>query len=194
MALDHLLSALEREAAAQADAVVTAARAEAAAVTRDADERLTRLRNDLLGSREGELRGKAAAALGEARRASRAAVLEARQRLLERIIAAARGALPAALASPAYRATLPQHVAQGLRAVGDGPAVIQCPEPLVPAVQEAVAGRHDVAVRADAASAPGVIVSTTDGVIEADNTLVGRLERLGPLLALELLARLGARP
>jgi vacuolar-type H+-ATPase subunit E/Vma4 len=121
-------------------------------------------------------------------------VLEARQRLLERIIAAARGALPAALASPAYRATLPQHVAQGLRAVGDGPAVIQCPEPLVPAVQEAVAGRHDVAVRADAASAPGVIVSTTDGVIEADNTLVGRLERLGPLLALELLARLGARP
>jgi vacuolar-type H+-ATPase subunit E/Vma4 len=35
-----------------------------------------------------------------------------------------------------------------------------------------------------------VTIATTDGTIEADNTLDGRLERLRTRLALELLARL----
>ena len=194
MPLEHLLDALEREATAQAEALLAAARAEAATIARDADARLARRRSELLGSREEELRGAAAAALGEARRASRATALEARQRLLERVLAAARARLPEALGSAAYRAVLPEHIAQGLRAIGDQPTVIRCPEPLVPAVQAAVATRKDVSVRGDAKSGPGVTIATTDGAIEADNTLDGRLERLRTRLALEVLARLEARP
>lgn len=194
MPLEHLLNALERDATAQTESLLAAARAEVTTISRDADARLARLRNDFLGSREAELKGAAATALGEARRASRATALAARLRLLERVLAAARARLPAALASPAYRAALPQHVAQGLRAIGDEPAVIRCPELLAPAVQAAVATRPDVTVRADAASAAGVTITTTDGAIEADNTLDGRLERLRSRLALEVLARFEARP
>lgn len=194
MPLEHLLAALEREATAQAEALLAAARTEAAAIAADADARLTRRRGELLGSREAELRGAAAIALGETRRTSRATVLQARQRLLERVLAAARGMLPDALASDAYLAALPEHVIQGLRAIGDGPAVIRCPEVLVPAVRAVVAARKEVVVRGDPASSPGVVIATADGAIEADNTLDGRIERLGPRLALEVLARLGAAP
>jgi vacuolar-type H+-ATPase subunit E/Vma4 len=194
MPLDHLLAALEREAAAQAEALLAAARAQATEIARDADARLERRRSDLLGSREAELRGAAAAALGAARRASRATVLEARQRLLERVLARARALLPEALASDAYRAALPEHVAQGLRAIGDEPAVIRCPQSLVTAVRAAVRDRKDVSVRGDKASGSGVSIATMDGAIEADNTLDGRLERLRPRLALEVLARRGAAP
>jgi vacuolar-type H+-ATPase subunit E/Vma4 len=192
MPLEHLLTALERDAAAQAEALLAAARAEVANIVRDADARLARRRSDLLGSREAELRGAAAAALGEARRASRATVLEARERLLERVLAAARAMLPDALASAAYRAALPDHLTEGLRAIGDGPAVIRCPESLVPAVQAAVAARQNASVRADPTSGSGVIVATADGAVEADGTLEGRLERVRPRLALEVFARLGA--
>jgi vacuolar-type H+-ATPase subunit E/Vma4 len=192
MPLEHLLGALEREAAVQAEAVRAAARTEAAAIAGAADARLTHRRGELLGSRETELREAAATALEEARRTSRATVLQARQRLLERVLAAAQGMLPDALESDAYRAALPEHVTQGLRAIGDGPVVIRCPEILVPAVRAVVAARKDVSVRGDAASGSGVVIATADGAIEADNTLDGRIERLRPRLALEVLARLGA--
>lgn len=194
MPLEHLLTALEREATAQAEALLAAARAEAGEIARDADARLERRRSDLLGSREAELRGAAATTLGEARRRKRATVLEARQRLLERVLAAARARLPEALASEAYRAALPEHLTQGLRAIGDEPAVIRCPEAIAPAVRAAVAGRQNVAVQVDPAGGSGVVIATADGTIEADNTLDGRIERLGPRLALEVLARLAAAP
>jgi vacuolar-type H+-ATPase subunit E/Vma4 len=194
MPLQDLLNALEREATTQAEALLAAAHAEAAEIAREADGRLARRRSDLLGSREAELRGVAATALGEARRKSRSTVLQARQRLLERVLAAARAQLPEALTSDAYRAALPEHVIQGLRAIGDEPAVIRCPEALVPVVQAVVASRHDVSVQGEPAGRSGVIIATADGAIEADNTLDGRIERMGPQLALEVLARFDKKP
>ena len=189
MPLEHLLSALEREAGEQVHAILAAARAAAAAIAREAEERLGHQRSDVLGAREAELRGAAEAALDEARRAARAGVLEARARLLDRVFAAAREQLPAALASEAYRAALPGHVAEALRAMGDEPTVIRCPAALVPAVRAAVQ-RKETAVRSDPAAGSGVTAVATDGTIEVDNTLEGRLERLKPRLALEVLARL----
>jgi vacuolar-type H+-ATPase subunit E/Vma4 len=58
-------------------------------------------------------------------------------------------------------------------------------------VQPIVAPQARVTVRGDPGVPPGMVVTTTDGVIEVDQTLDGRLERLRARLALELMARLG---
>ncbi len=121
-------------------------------------------------------------------------MLEARERLLERVFAAARARLPEALASDAYRAALPHHVDQGLRAIGDEPALIRCPVLLVPAVQAAVADASERIGAGRGGGGAGVIVATSDGAVEADNTLEARLDRLRPHLALEVLGRLGTTP
>jgi vacuolar-type H+-ATPase subunit E/Vma4 len=190
MPLDHLLAALERDGGAQAEALLTQARAMAAAITREADELVARRRADALGMRGTELRGVAEVALGEARRGARRAVLAARQRLLERVFNAARDLFAEAMSADTYRAALPTHLAEALNAVGDAPAVLRCPETLVPAVRAAVARKKHLTVQGDPRARPGVTVTTTDGAIEVDNTLEGRLERLRARLALEVLARL----
>ncbi len=190
MPLEHLLVALERDARAHMEALLAEARATADVIARATAERVDRRRGDVLGVRESELRGTAEAALGEARRAGRRAVLGARQGLLDRVFATAQALFPEAIIGTAYRAALPDHLAQALACIGEEPAVIRCPEVLVPAVQAAVTHRKDVAVQGDPAARPGVAVVTTDGVVAVDNTLEGRLERLRPRLAIELLARL----
>lgn len=190
MPLDHLLAALERDGGAQAEALLTDARATAAAITREADELVARRRADALGTREAELRGAAEVALGEARRAARLAVLAARQRLLERVFTAARDLFAEAVAGDTYRAALPTHLAEALNAVGDAPVLIRCPETLVPAVRAVVARKKHLTVQGKPAARPGITIVTTDGEIEVDNTLEGRLERLRARLALDVLARL----
>jgi len=189
MPLGHLLDALEREARAQADALLAAARAEAEAIARASVERQERERAQALHAREADLRGAAEAALGEARRAARTEVLVARQRLVDRVFAAAREMLPATLTGEEYRTALPAHVAEAVAAIGDAPAVIRCRPVIADGVNRALEGRKNLVVETDAAAPPGIVVATTDGAIEVDNSLAGRLERLRPRLALEVLAR-----
>lgn len=190
MALDHLLAALERDATAQAEALLAEARATAAAVTREADERVAQRRRDALATREAAVRQSMESALAGARHASRRRMLDARQRLLNQVFAAAHALLPDGAKGALYRAAVSRHVADALAATGDEPVVIRCPEGLVPGVQAVVASQTHVTVRGDTAAPPGIVVTTTDGVIEVDQTLDGRLERLRAQLALEVLARL----
>ncbi|HYL56630.1 MAG TPA: V-type ATP synthase subunit E [Gemmatimonadales bacterium] len=191
MALDHLLAALERDATAQAEALRTEARATVAAVTREADERVAQRRRDALVSREAAVRQSTESALADARHASRRRMLDARQRLLDHVFAAAHVLFAEAVNGAAYRAVLPHHIAEALEAAGDEPALIRCPEALVPVVQPIVASQARVTVRGDPGVPPGLVVTTTDGAIEVDQTLDGRLERLRARLALAVMARLG---
>ncbi|HXQ30143.1 MAG TPA: V-type ATP synthase subunit E family protein [Gemmatimonadales bacterium] len=192
MPLEHLLAALEREATARAESVLAAAQAEADRVRQDGDALVARRRAEALRAREADLRGAVEAALGDARRASQLAVLEARARFLDRVFERARALFPSAVASAAYRAALPGHVAEALTALGDEPAVIRCPEPLVSAVRAAVDTAAQVRIQGDPAAPAGLTAVSTDGAIEVDNTLAGRLDRLRPALALEVLARVPA--
>lgn len=190
MPLEHLLAALERDGGAQAETLLTAARATAAAITREADVLVAHRRADALGAREAELRGAAELGLGEARLTARRAVLAARERLLERVFTAARDLFAEAIGGDTYRAALPTHLAEALNAVGDEPVVIRCPEMLVPAVRAVVVRKKHLTVQGDPAARPGITIVTTDGGIEVDNTLEGRLERLRARLALDVLGRL----
>ncbi|HEU5169122.1 MAG TPA: V-type ATP synthase subunit E [Gemmatimonadales bacterium] len=193
MPLEHLLAALERDASTQAETLLSDARAAADAIAAEAEEAIARRRRDVLGARESELRVAAQVALGEARRAGRRTVLEARQRLLERVFAAARALFPEAMAGEAYRAALPRHVAAALQSIGDVPAAIHCPDGLVATIRTAVAQQKHLSVDSDARVAAGFRLATTDGAVEVDYTLDGQLERLKPRLALAVLERLGAQ-
>lgn len=192
MPLEHLLAALEREATARGASMLAAAQAEADRVRQDGDALVAQRRAEALRAREAELRGAVEAALGEARLAGQLATLEARAHFLDRVFKSARALFPSAVTDDAYRAALPGHVAEALAAMGDEPAVIRCPEPLVSAVRAAVGAAAQVRVEGDPAAPAGLTAVSTDGAIEVDNTLVGRLDRLRPELALEVLARLPA--
>ncbi len=193
MALEHLLAALERDATAEAERRLAAARAEAAAIRAAAEERLARRRAEVLDARAAELRGRAERALGEARRGGRRLVLEARHRLLGRVLAAARARLPEAMATPEYRAALPAALGAALACAGDAAVVVRCPPALAAAVRDALPRASGAAVEADSGVRAGFTLATADGVLTVDDTLDGRLERLWPRLAPGVLARVEER-
>src|SRR3990172_2450873 len=187
MPLEHLLAALERDAPAPAGTLLADARAAADAIAAEAEQAIARRRRDVLGARESELRVAAQVALAEARRAGRRTVLEARQRFLDRVFAAAGAQFPEATVGEAYRAALPRHVAATLQSIGAVPAVIHCPEGLVPTIRAVVARQKHLSVESDAGVEAGFRLTTTDGTVEVDHTLDGLLERLRPRLALAVL-------
>jgi vacuolar-type H+-ATPase subunit E/Vma4 len=61
---------------------------------------------------------------------------------------------------------------------------------MVSAVRAAIERKKHLTVKSDPAVPLGITAATADGVIEVDNTLDGRLERLRQRLAIEVLARL----
>lgn len=195
MGLEHLLEALERDADAQVEQTLAQARAEADRITTESSAALARRRGDATCARDSARRVEVEHAVTLARREARRSILEARERLLERVFAAARAALPAAAAGPAYRATLPAALSGALSALGNDQAVIRCPEALAREIERArPRGAASVPVRVDPASGSGFRVVSADAAIEVDDTLESRLDRLRPMLARRVLAQLELRP
>ncbi|HXF96362.1 MAG TPA: V-type ATP synthase subunit E [Gemmatimonadales bacterium] len=196
MALEHLLAALEREAAEQAQALIAAAQAECARITAASEERAAEYRRRALAPREAELRAEAERALAAARREARRAELDARARLLDRIFAGARELFPVTIAGEAYRRALPGFLAEALACVGPGPARVRCHPALTEAIRHALgnAGRGEVTVEPDPAVGSGFVLTTADGRVTVDHTLESRLARARPRLALEALRALGLEP
>lgn len=191
MPLDHLLAALERDATAQAERLVAEARATADRLTSAAAEALERRRGETLGAHEREQRAVVQAALSAARRAARRDVLEARERLLDRVFAAARAALSQALAHQVYRATLPERLAAALACVAEsGEATLRVPPTLAADVRAAISGNGRVTVHVDHGAGSGFRLATADGTIEVDDTLETRLDAQRPRLARHVLRQL----
>ncbi len=191
MPLDHLLAALERDATAQAERLVAEARATADRLTSAAVEAIECRRGETLGAHEREQRAVVQAALSAARRGARGDVLEARERLLDRVFAAARTALPQALAHPAYRAALPERLAAALACVEEGgEAAVRVPAALAADVRTAVSGNGLMTVRVDHAAGSGFRLATADGTLEVDDTLETRLDTQRPRLARDVLRQL----
>ena len=189
MGLEHLLEALERDANAQIEQLLAQARAEADRLTVAGSEALQRRRDDARAVGERSRYQEVAHAVTLARRGARRSVLEARARLLERVFVAARSALPDAAAGAAYRAALPAALAGALAAIGNEPAVIRCTQALAADVDR-LRPVDRVSVVVDPASGSGFRLTTVDGMVEVDDTLEARLERLRPILARRVLAQL----
>ena len=195
MPLDHLLTALERDAREQSDHVLAEARAEAERITSAAAQDVARRRDVTVEARVREQRAALEQALTEARRAARREVLEARDRLLARTLTAMHAALPAAVATPAYRTSLPKRVDAALACFDEAePVVLRCSPSLEQAIAEVVSGHAGVQVLPDAEVGSGFRVATADGAVEVDDTLETRLAARRASLARDALRRLEPEP
>ena len=190
MSSPDLRSELRRAAEATAESILAAARAEAQRIVAEADRSTEHARRESLRVREDEYRAASRAALATARRDAMRALLEARTRLVTRVLHEARALLAEASRAEGYRARLPAHLAEALRFVPEHQVVVvRCPPELLSAVREAVGDRPHVRAEADAEMEGGFVLSSEDASMRIDQRLVTKLEEARVDLAMEILAR-----
>jgi vacuolar-type H+-ATPase subunit E/Vma4 len=192
LALDQLITALEEDAGNQAEAELEQARAEAARIATHTRDQIVRRRAEFLVRLEADLREETEIELVEARRRSRNIVLGARQRLLDKVFAEAAARLPGLLDDAAYKAALPGDLELALSYVGEDAALIRCTPSLASTLQALTAGRVNTNLKPDPGVGSGFLVDSADGNVTIDVTLDARLDRLRPLLSLEVLKELDA--
>ena len=194
MALEHLVTTLRREAEAERDAILAAARAEAEAIRARSVAELADRRGAVLAARESDRRAAIEFALMAARRDARREVLEARRRLLERVFAATRARFPKALASAEYRAVLPALVNEALRCLGDREGTLRFHPAIRETLEAATAKRAGLRLLAEPGIGSGFKLLSSDGAVEIDGTLEDRLNHLATRIALDVFAEFEARP
>lgn len=192
MALEDLLAALERDAAEEMARTEAAAQAAAAALLAATAAAAGRQRETALAARREALQRGTDRELTAVRRAARRTELEARAALIERVFAAARERLPAAIRSPAYQERLPVWLAAALAGTGDAPAHIRCAPALLTTVRHLVVDRPGLTVEADRAVASGFVI--TQERLTVDATLASRLTLRRADLAIALVADLERAP
>ena len=188
MSLERLLASLERSAETEAERLVAEARAEAARLTEEASERRRRRREITLADRSTAWHAESARPLADARERARADVLAARNRLIERVLSAARARFPVAIRREAYTAALPRRLEEALSYVGGRTTVVRCPPTLAGAFHVLLGEQPGLVLDVDERVAPGFVLVADDGALSVDATLEGRLVAAGPALALEITA------
>ncbi len=191
MGLDALLAALEREASAESDRHLSAARAEAERIREAGEARAVAL----VAARRREIAAghsqRSAAAMTAAVRAARARELQAQAALLERVRVRTRDVLADAPLRE-WQPALPTLVEAGLRYAGAGEVEVYCSPAAESAVRQALSGRTDARVVADPDVPAGIEVRRTDNTMRVRLTLPDRLDALWPAIRLAVLDAVGA--
>lgn len=195
VAMDQLIAALERDAAAEAEEMLQKARAEADEMTAGCRERLAHRLEDEAQRHERDLRAQAALAAARARRVGRSDVLRARDALLARVREAAESRVALLEGDPGYQAGLAGEVREALSFLGEGPAQVRCRSALLALIREAVADlqRAGLSVQEDPQVPTGFVIGTADGRVEVDARLTTRLDRTWPELSLLVLGAMRRR-
>jgi len=192
LAIDELIEALEREAAARVEGILADGRERAARLEAQHAEEHAQRRAESLSAEEARYRKAAESALASARQHAVERVLRARAALLDRVFATAEASLREAEQSARYREGLTRRLDEALRYLTGRDAIVRCRPELAKAMRPIV-GRFDgVRVSVDRDAAPGFAIDAADGSLSIDETLPARLERMRPSLAIEILQRLGA--
>lgn len=189
MALDRLVAALESEADAEAQGIVARARAEASAIRARSEKELADRRDAARTDREAEQRATVELALVNVRRDARRIVLEARQRLLDRVLAAARARFPDTLRTPVYRSGLPGQLGQALGCLGGRKGVLEVHPLIADQLRASLGAGASVELRSDAGVGSGFRLRSADGTLEVEATLESELARQAARVALEILRR-----
>lgn len=183
MALAELIAALERGAEEEVRRIREEADAEVARLDEEVRACLDGRRARERARLQERLRGETELRLSAARLEGRRHVLAARDGMLERVLEAARGRLPEALADPRYLEPLPAALERALGFLPDGGVVLCSPE-IASVVREALGGFADVEVRLGLDAGTGFIVASADESVRVDGTLEARLAGAWPELAI----------
>lgn len=189
MAIDELLTVLEREAEAEAARLIATAEAEALAIEREATARVERDRTAAVERLALTEAGLTRRALASAERRRRERTLAARAAAIDRVFAAARFRLDR-LPLERWRNGLGDLVAETIRYLEERPCLLECRPEAAALVETLLADRTGVRVASARTAAPGILGRTEDGVVTVDNTLPERLGRDRAELAIALAARM----
>ena len=177
---------LRRRAEETSEAIAAEARAGAARLIAEANDFVEARRSEVLGSKEDEYRSKARADIAAARHEAMRAVLLAKTRVADRILAAARGRLEDAARSERYLDNLPGELEEALAFVGEDGAIVRCSQAIETTVREALGGRMNVRIERLSDGTNGFIVIGAAGSVRVDGTLETRLERMRETLSIEI--------
>ncbi|MGE0353378.1 MAG: V-type ATP synthase subunit E [Gemmatimonadales bacterium] len=194
MALEHLLAAMEKEAAARAKAMLDAAREEAGGIMAVAEARVARSRAEEVDAVRARLDEEMHRALALERREVRAAVLQSRQAFLDQVLEAAHDGLARAAGQADYHATLSADLETALGYLGDAEARIRTSPGLEKIVAGITAGKRGIRIEPDDTIRAGFRVEAADGSVQVDQTLDQRLRDRWPALRIEVLAAPGGGP
>lgn len=180
MALAELIGRLERDAQSRADALAKQARDEIARLESEADRAAGQLRSGELAVRRERRRARLERELAEARAQSRAEVLRARERLIDRVFHRAGELLPSLREDRRVRRWLEA----SLEAAGgylDGGLIRVAPE-----LTEGLSSPTGLELIADASVPLGARLASKDGHLTIELTLERALERARPALSIAL--------
>jgi vacuolar-type H+-ATPase subunit E/Vma4 len=190
MALTDLVARLERDAAAEAEAIAARADAEIDQIRAAADRAAAGTVADELDRRRAVRTRARQQALALARRAARAAELEAQHAFIARVVARAHALAAEAAASPEYVRVLPSHVEEALSYVRGLRSHVRCQASARDVLAPIVGRTQGAEIVIDETVGPGVVVEAADGSVLVANTLEARLDRIAPALAVDLLKEL----
>ncbi len=181
-----LSTELRRRAEEAREAIVSAARAEAEQLTAEADRVVEKRRSAVLRTKEEEYRARARVEIAAARHEAMRAILLAKTRAAERVLAAARARLGDAAQSESYLRRLPAELEEALEFVGDEGATVRCSEELASAVRKVLSARPGVTVEALGPEAHGFVAIGANESVRVDDTLETRLDRMTAALSIEI--------
>lgn len=187
MALQELLRALREQAAERREAELSHAEAEVERIRRASRAALARRRESFLAGVRRDEEEAARRALSRARADAAEGVLEARERLLERVRERVGARIRDAATEPAYLSALPNEVDAALARMPPGPVTVSAPESLVHAVERATENRTGITVATLSDDGPGFRALDDEGTVEVDGTLEPRLARAWPRIAMAVL-------
>ena len=184
-----LSSELRRRAEQSSERTLRRAEASVEQIERDADAAIEQRRSTVLANRESEYR---AAARSEVASERQKAVLEARARLVQRVLERAKSLLSEAAVGPDYRQSLEREIRLTAEYLGSDGATVHCSPGLDGPIREALRGNASVSIEPTLEDAHGFVAIGGSGAIRVDGTLEARLRRLAPSLAIAINERLEA--
>ena len=181
---------LRRRAEESAAAVIRTAEAEAERILRDAEDAIQTRQRDVLQDREHTLRAEARRRIAASRHQAMKDVLLSRTRVVDRVLEKAKALLPDTLKTEQYDSLLSKELEQALEFVGEGGAILRCTPALASTIRRSLVTKPSVAVEPSDDVGSGFVATDKEGRVRVDCTLEARLERLAPLLAIEIHRRL----
>jgi V/A-type H+/Na+-transporting ATPase subunit E len=191
MGLEDILAAMEADAAAEREAILSSAKQEAEQIVARAREAAVTARSRAAEAELRRLRSDQARRLNDARLGGLREVAAAREQLLEGSFAACVSELQSIRSSPGYETTLGQLLDEALDEIGDHAVSVQV-DPRDEGIVRRLLSDRGVSAHLSPClgCAGGLDLASEDGRIVVRNTLERRLGRAREMLREELLSML----